>query len=110
MKDCGSRERIERRAPASSIDLELARVLVSVCDDGMRAFCCRSASLAFCRSDESGELLDRRDCCRCERMVSREGVPLGPVAEGMDVDDALETGRNGRMDDQCLSVAGTTTR
>jgi hypothetical protein len=73
MNDCGSLDRMESRAPASSIERAVARVGAGVCCEGIKAFCCSSAILAFCSCccacDASAWL---RDCWRLWRTESRE--------------------------------------
>lgn len=84
MKDWGSRERMERSAPASRMDRAVMRVCGGVWEEGIRALCWRRASFAFWSWDcvrEASLLLS--DCWRVWRMESREGAGCESVAEGM---------------------------
>lgn len=51
MKEPGSLERMESNAPTSKIERAVARAGAGVCCDGIKAFCCRRASFAFCNCD-----------------------------------------------------------
>ena len=64
------------------MDRAVVNVWAGVSDDGMRAFFCRRASLALESCDCADEAsLERRDCCRDERMDSSE--ELWEVADGI---------------------------
>lgn len=78
----GSRERMESSAPASRIERAVVRVWVGVSVEGIRAFCWSRASFALDSWDFADEAsFERRECCRDERIESRE--ELWEVAEGM---------------------------